>query len=171
MIVHAHPAADSLNRALVAAAITGLAGSDAAHAPSPPISASLYDGDDPTADDLRAVETLVFVYPTWWGGPPAMLLDWIERRLGPWIDGAPSEPSPLSSVRRLAAVTTHGSPRLLNRVTGEPGRRLLATSVRSLCAPGCRWQWIAYYGVDADDDVSRADFVAQVPADLRSFTR
>ncbi len=112
MIVHAHPVPDSLNRALVAAAIDGLSGADAALASSSPISASLYDGDDPTAADLCVVETLVFVYPTWWGGPPALLLDWIERRLGPWIDGAPSDPSPLSSVRRLAAVTTHGSPRL-----------------------------------------------------------
>ena len=171
MIVHAHPVPDSLNRALFTAAVDGLADSGAGVASSPPIAVSLYDGDDPSVDDLRAVETLVFVYPTWWGGPPAMLLDWIERRLGSWIDDTPSEPSPLSSVRRLAVVTTHGSPRLLNRATGEPGRRLMSRSVRSLCAPGCRWKWIAHYGIDTGDDASRADFVARVPADLRSFNR
>ncbi len=167
MIVHAHPVPESLNRSLVTAAIIGLSNTPEALSP---VTASLYDGDDPTIDDLRAVETLVFVYPTWWGGPPALLLDWIERRLGPWIDGNPAEASPISSVSRLAAVTTHGSPRLLNRVTGEPGRHLFADSVRTICAPKCRWQWLAYYGIDADNAETRADFVARVPTDLRTFT-
>lgn len=174
MIVHAHPVPDSLGRALFLAAIEGLTteeGSAGSPTAGSPIAVSLYDGDDPTVADLRHVETLVFVYPTWWGGPPAILLDWIGRRLGPWIDGAPSEPSPLLSVRKLAVVTTHGSPKLLNRVTGEPGRHLFADSVRTMCAPGCRWQWIAYYGIDADDAATRKAFVAGVPGRLRRFGR
>ena len=32
-----------------------------------------------TPRDLAGVDTLVFVHPTWWGGPPAILLDWVGR--------------------------------------------------------------------------------------------
>lgn len=162
LIVHAHPVPDSLNRALVTAAVEGLT-----TAGSPPVTASLCDGEDPTDDDLRTVEALVFVYPTWWGGPPAILLDWIDRRIGPWIDEAPDAPPPLAAVRHLAAVTTHGSPRMMNRLTGEPGRHLLTDSIRPLCADSCRWEWIAYYGIDADDADGRSAFVAGVPGRLQ----
>lgn len=164
LVVHAHPVPDSLNRALVAAAVDGLSTDGV-----PPPTASLCDGDDPTIDDLRTVETLVFVYPTWWGGPPAILQDWIERRLGPWIDGNPGAASPIGSVTDLAVVTTHGSPQLLNRVTGEPGRRLFAKSIRLLCHPDSNWHWIAYYGIDADNERTRNAFVESVPGRLRSM--
>lgn len=163
LVIHAHPVPDSLNRALFAAAIEGLTIDGV-----PPVAASLCDGEDPTADDLSLADTLAFVYPTWWGGPPAILLDWIERRLGPWIDGSPADPSPMAGVTNLAAVTTHGSPQLLNRMTGEPGRRLFAKSIRALGHTDCAWHWIAYYGIDAGNDETRNAFVASLPDRLRS---
>lgn len=166
LVIHSHPVADSLNRALFAAAIEGLTSIDG----QLPASASLTDGDDPTVDDLQGVTTLVFVYPTWWGGAPASLLDWIERRLGPWIDGAPSAPSPIADVETLIAVTTHGSPQLLNRFTGEPGRQLFKRTVKPIASPTCSWHWLAYYGIDADDAAGREAFLANVPSELRKLT-
>lgn len=164
LIIHAHPVPDSLNRALFAAAQEGLTVGD-----DRPTAASLCDGDDPTGADLVEVSTLVFVYPTWWGGPPSILLDWVERRLGPWIDSTPAEPSPVASVRQLAVITSHGSPRYLNVLTGEPGRRLFGRSVRGLCAPDCQWNWLAYYGIDADNVDTRTAFLAGLPDRLRSI--
>lgn len=166
LVIHAHPVAESLNRALFTAAIEGLTtpSGDA------PVVASLTDGDDPTVEDLASATTLAFVYPTWWGGPPAVLLDWIERRLGLWIDSSPAEPSPIASVERMVAITTHGSPQLLNRITGEPGRRLFKRSILPLASPTCSWHWLAYYGIDADNARSRDAFVAGVPAKLRGIT-
>ena len=164
LIIHAHPVPDSLNRALFIAAQEGLTAGD-----DRPAAASLCDGDDPTGADLADVDTLAFVYPTWWGGPPSILLDWVGRRLGPWIDSTPTEPSPLTSVRDLVAITTHGSPRMLNVLTGEPGRRLFGRSVRGLCAPDCRWHWLAYYGIDAENAETRTAFVSGLPDQLRSI--
>ncbi len=166
LIIHAHPVPDSLNRALFSAAREGLSVDGAL-----PSTASLCDGDDPTAEDLADLSTLVFVYPTWWGGPPSILLDWTERRLGPWIDGTPSEASPIAVVRQLAVITTHGSPKLLNVLTGEPGRRLFGRSVRELCAPDCTWHWLAYYGIDAHNTKTRNAFVSGLPDQVRSMTR
>ena len=163
LIIHAHPLAESLSSALFAATVEGLSTD---HGPAP-ATASLAEGDDPTVEDLRSIDTLVFVYPTWWGGPPAILLDWIERRLGPWVDGTPTEPSPLVSVTNLVVVTTHGSPQLLNRVTGEPGRKLFKKSLVPIAAPSCSWHWLAYYGIDADKAETREQFLAGIPSELR----
>ncbi len=166
LVIHSHPVADSLNRALFTTAIDGLT------TPSgePPAHASLTDGDDPTIEDLQGVSTLVFVYPTWWGGPPASLLDWLERRLGPWIDGSPASPSPIAAVEHLVAITTHGSPKLLNRITGEPGRQLFKRSVKPLASPTCSWHWLAYYGIDAENADTRSAFVTGIPEELRRIT-
>ncbi len=166
LVIHAHPVAESLNRALFAATVEGLTSVDG----ESPGTALLTEGDDPSPDDLRDVETLVFVYPTWWGGPPASVLDWIDRRLGPWIDGTPAEPSPIAAVRALAVVTTHGSPQLLNRVTGEPGRKLFKRSVVPLAAPSCSWHWLAYHSIDADNAETRSDFVRAGGADNTQIT-
>ena len=32
-------------------------------------------------DSLRWCDTLIFVYPTWWSGQPAMLTGWLDRVL------------------------------------------------------------------------------------------
>lgn len=162
LVIQAHPVPDSFNGALLEAVVGALTGPHGA-----PVTARLCDGDDPGLDSLESATTLVFVHPTWWGGPPAILLDWIERRLGPWIDEAPSEPSPIRSVEHLAVVTTHGSPQLLNRMTGEPGKQLYRHSILPLAAPGCSWKWLAHYGMDADDPTKRAAFLASLPNGVR----
>lgn len=166
LVIHAHPLLESLNRALYAAAIDGLTMSGE----TPPATASLTDGDDPTAEDLQGITNLVFVYPTWWGGLPAVLLDWVERRLGPWIDATPDSPSPIAKVETLTVITTHGSPQLLNRITGEPGRRLFKRSIVPIASPNCSWHWLGYYGIDADNAESRGAFLAGIPGRLRGIT-
>jgi len=172
LIIHSHPVANSLSQALFAAAIDGLTTAEG----QAPAAASLIDGDGdgdgdgPTVDDLRGVTTLVFVYPTWWGGPPARLQDWIERRLGPWVDGSPSTPSPIAAVETLVAITTHGSPALMNRATGEPGRKLFKRSIKPLASPTCSWHWLAYYGIDAGDAERRRTFVAGIADELSKIT-
>lgn len=166
LVIHAHPVAESLNRALFRAAIEGLTSSNG----DAPTTASLTDGDDPSTDDLRPVDTLVLVYPTWWGGPPSILLDWIDRRLGPWVDAGAEHPSPIAAVETLAVVTTHGSPQLLNRITGEPGRQLFKRTIKPLAAPTCSWHWLAYYGIDADNADTRHRFLDDLPGRLREIT-
>lgn len=144
MVVHAHPLEDCLSVALrdrVAAAL-------AAEGHRVDV-VRVTQGEWIDGVSLAGADGLVFVYPTWWGGLPAPLLGWVQTELAPWIDGR-AEPatSPLRTVRHLAAVTTHGSPRRVNWMQGEPGRHLLRRSVVRLCVPGTRLRWIALYGID-----------------------
>ena len=112
------------------------------------------------AADLVGAQGLVFVYPNWWGGLPAPLLDWVQVELADWIDGRKDlRTSPLRTVLRFAAVVTHGSPRRINRLQGEPGLHLLKRSVARLCAPGTRLRWIAFYGIDKSPESEVSAFI------------
>ena len=52
-----------------------------------------YHGDHPVMDplvaehiaDITAAHTLIYVYPTWWSGLPAILKGWFERVMVPGV--------------------------------------------------------------------------------------
>ena len=104
-------------------------------------------------EDLRWCEAIVFVYPTWWSGLPAMLKGWIDRT---WMNevawalplGANTIRPRLTNIRRLVAVTTHGSSKIVNALQGEPGKRTISRSILLMCNRWCRARWIALYGLD-----------------------
>ena len=58
-----------------------------------PAERTAYHGDHPVIDELvqsqidlvQSVEALVFVYPTWWSGLPAVLKGWLERVMVPGV--------------------------------------------------------------------------------------
>lgn len=140
----------------------------------------LEPGIDPSlqsyADDLLWCDTLVFVYPTWWSGQPAMLKGWIDRV---WVNGVAWNLAPgadrierrLTNVRRLVAITTHGSSKWVNAIEGESGKRTLTRSLRSMCHPLARTTWIAMYGVDVSSDEQRARFIERVERRVGRISR
>ena len=88
--------------------------------------------------NLQWCEALVFVYPTWWSGQPAMLMGWLDRVLirgvrGSCTRGRARITPRLTNVRRLVTVTTHGSSKFINLLEGETGRRVIGNALR-LCA-------------------------------------
>ncbi len=131
----------------------------------------LVPGTDPSiasyADDLQWCDTLVLVYPTWWSGQPAMLKGWMDRV---WVNGVAWTLPPganrlrpgLGNVRRLVAVTTHGSSKWINAIEGESGKRTLTRSLRTMCHPLARTTWLAMYGIDNASDGDRHRFLDRV---------
>jgi len=126
------------------------------------------------ADNLRWCDALVLVYPTWWGGQPAMLKGWIDRV---WVAGVAYELPPgairirplLRNIRRLVVVTTHGSSKLINVAQGESGKRVVTRALRVLCHRRARTKWIAFYGIDRASDSDRSQFLDRVEHSLRSL--
>ena len=118
-------------------------------------------------EDLRWCEAIVFVYPTWWSGLPAMLKGWIDRT---WMNevalvlpaGANTIRPRLTNITRLVAVTTHGSSKFLNALQGEPGKRTISRSIRVMCNKFCRARWIAYYGLDKSTAQDRRHYLETV---------
>lgn len=127
-------------------------------------------GTSAVAPDLRLLswaEALVFVYPTWWGGQPAILKGWLDRVIvaggarAPGrtrTDGAPR----LRNIRRIVVVTTHGSSKSVNSFQGEPGKRVLLRGLRLLAHPLARSRWIAAYGLDRSTATEREAFLDRV---------
>ena len=118
-------------------------------------------------DQLRWCDALVFVYPTWWSGQPAMLKGWIDRVFVQGVawelpEGANRLAPLLQHITRIVAVTTHGSPKYVNVIEGEAGKRVVTRSLRVLCSRWCRTRWIACYNVDRLDEVGRERFLRRV---------
>ena len=126
------------------------------------------------ADNLRWCDALVFIYPTWWAGQPAMLKGWIDRV---WVAGVAYElPAgatrirPLvKNIRRLVVITTHGSSKLINSLEGEGGKRIVNRSLRVLCSKRARTKWIALYSIDTTSDPRRAAHLERVEKAMRTL--
>ena len=192
-VVVAHPSADSYCRALAARAVAGLraAGHDV-------VVLDLYDegfrvamtaeerhayhGDEPIVDPMVArhadvvtrAEVLVFVYPTWWSGLPAILKGWLERVMVPGVGFRFDERSGrvrpgLGHVRHIIGVSTYGSPRSYVRLINDNGRRTLTRALRLSCGVRVRTRWLAMYAIDTSIASDREDFAARVEREMAAL--
>lgn len=183
LVVYCHPCGDSYVSALRDAALDGLkaAGHTVrltdlyAEGFRPEMSAEerrrYHDAgsnEAPVAshvENLKWAEALVFVYPTWWYGLPAMLKGWLDRAFVPHVAFTlPTETQGirgnLRNIRRIVAVTSCGATWPLSKIMGEPGRRTLMRGVRSICHPLCRTRYLALYRMDTvSEDRRRAHLV------------
>lgn len=191
LVIYAHPAQDSFHSALHRCVVNALTA--AGHEVD---DCDLYsEGFQPVLrpDEFRlyhdtsanrsiaphAVERLlrcqgvIFVFPTWWYGMPAILKGYLDRV---WLPGvafeiAGSRTIPtLTHIVRLGAVTTYGSPWWLNNIyVGNANRRLLLRGIRRLASPDVRTLWLAQYGIDSADSGARERFLKKVGDRVRSF--
>ncbi len=127
-------------------------------------------------DNLRWCDTLVFIYPTWWSGQPAMMTGWLDRVLLRGVawelpDGATRVTARLTNVRRLVAITSHGSSRFLNVIEGETGRRVVGRAVRVLCHRFASTTWLALYNIDRSSAAEREGLLDRVEQRMRVLGR
>lgn len=120
-------------------------------------------------------DTLIFVYPTWWYGQPAILKGWLERVLLPDVaflmpdaDHATIRPG-LRHIRNLAVFTTGGASRWLTALIGAPGKRTLFRGIGLLCARPLRKSFAMHYLMDTSTDASRSRHLARVEARMDRF--
>ncbi len=133
LVVHADPSPDGLSASLFDTATTTLrrCGHEVAALDlyaehfAPAMSAEerrAYLTDSPICSEqvarhaelVRWADTLVFVYPTWWAGPPAALKGWLERVLVPGVafhldERTNKVVSDLRHVRAVVGISTYHS--------------------------------------------------------------
>ena len=126
--------------------------------------------------DLAWCDTLVFVYPTWWYGLPAMLKGWLDKVLLPGVafhmpeaNSGSIQPG-LRHITRLAVFTTGGASRWLTWIIGAPGKRTIFRGVRANCARKLRTAFAVHYLMDSSTPDSRARHLERVRAKMARFT-
>lgn len=185
VLVSAHPCADSFTRAIAEAAGRGLKTSG--HDVTPLDLYELgfvtamskeehdaYKAREPALDPMvrehgeviRAADLIVFVYPTWWSGPPAVLKGWLERVLVPGVgftfdDSGQVRPG-LTNIKRIVGVSTYGSPWTYVKLINDNGRRMLMRALRMVCGRRTGTTWLGLYSVDTAGDNERAAFLDRV---------
>ncbi|QPM92321.1 NAD(P)H-dependent oxidoreductase [Pseudooceanicola algae] len=193
LVVYCHPRADSFNAAIRDTVLGRLAAAGAevrqidlyGEGFDPVMSAAenaaYLDGTLGTEHLAQHVagidwcDTLIFVYPTWWYGMPALLKGWFDRALLPGSafilpeeDGGDIKPG-LTHITRLGVFTTCGASWWLTRLIGAPGRRTILRGVRLLCAPRCKTTFAAHYLMDSSTPDSRAKHLDRVHRKLDRF--
>ena len=192
LVVYCHPLTESFTEATRNSVISGLKAADAevrltdlyADGFDPGYSALDYansrdGGIEPALtgyiEDLAWCDTLILVYPTWWAGQPSMLIGWIDRvwagATAQGDGGATGYGLPKrQNIKRLIAVTSHGSTKFINMVEGEAGKRTLTRCLRSTCHWRARTTWLALYAIDASTLAQREAFLRKVERRISNLT-
>ncbi len=192
LVVLAHPNADSFSHAIAQRALESLA-SAGHHAQLLDLYALgfraamsaeervAYHTGTPIVDPMiaehaaliRRIDTLVFIYPTWWSSLPAILKGWLERVMVPGVafvfDDAGKVQRNLMHIRRIVGISTYGSPRHYVRAMNDNGRRTLTRTLRMTCGWRTRCKWLGLYAIDTTTVDQRAAFLQQVDRRMRSL--
>jgi NAD(P)H dehydrogenase (quinone) len=99
-------------------------------------------------------------------GVPAILKGFVDKVFLPGVSFTLSENGDynacLHNIKRLGVVCTYGGGRLLTFMMGDPPRRFLTRSMRRICAPGARCEYLALYDMDHTRPERRAAFLEKV---------
>ncbi|WP_223421992.1 NAD(P)H-dependent oxidoreductase [Tateyamaria pelophila] len=193
LVIYCHPVGDSFNAAIRDLVLDKLRNAGAeyrlidlyADGFQPVLSADELAGyvdspanRTPVAAHCAAVawcDALIFVYPTWWYGLPAMLKGWLDRVLLPDLaflmpdaENADIRPG-LQQITRLGVFTTCGASWWLMQWVGAPGKRTLFRGLGVLLHPGAKKVFAAHYLMDRSTDASRAKHLARVADRMDQF--
>ena len=120
----------------------------------------------PYVDRLLKSDALIFSFPVWNMGFPAILKGFVDKVFLPGVsfnlkDDGSYVPC-LHNIKRLGAVCTYGGARWTTFLMGDPPRRFLQRSMRLNCAPGTRCDYLAHYDMDHTTPERRTRFLKTV---------
>ncbi len=119
-------------------------------------------------DRLRAADALIFSFPVWNFGYPAILKGFLDRVFLPGVsfklvDGK-VRPN-LTHISKLAAVTTYGGTRWRAFVAGDPPRKHFTRAVWHVARPDTM-KYVALYDMNRATDSRREAFLAKVKGQM-----
>jgi putative NADPH-quinone reductase len=127
----------------------------------------------PYVDRLLAAEALVFSFPVWNMGFPAVLKGFVDKVFLPGVSFEIRENGDyvprLHNIKRLGVVCTYGGSRLKTFLAGDPPRRFLTRSMRFNCARDARVDYLAHYDMDHSREDRRAAFLSKVEATFSTW--
>ncbi|MGZ5271021.1 MAG: NAD(P)H-dependent oxidoreductase [Ramlibacter sp.] len=122
---------------------------------------------------LQRADALVFCFPTWCFGLPAMLKGWFDRLLMPGVAFDLSDPAHvrpmLTHVKRISAVVTYGRPRWMAWYMGDPPRRIVTRYLKRLTGNAARVDYHACYHMNVATPARLARFLRTVCQAMARF--
>ncbi len=122
---------------------------------------------------LMQAEALVFCFPAWSFGPPAILKGWLDRVMLPGVsfhiqpDGRVR--GGLGHLHKLAGVVTYGQTRWRAFLMGDYPRRLVRRYLRRNIGLRKPAHYLAHYGMNVSTADSRGRFLARVESEMSRF--
>ena len=120
---------------------------------------------------LCAAEALIFSFPVWNFGYPAILKGFLDRVFLPGvsfkIENGKVAPN-LQNIKKLAAVTTYGGTRWRAIGAGDPPRKHFTRAVWHVTRPE-KMRYLALYGMNLASDQKRAAFLDKVGNEMRTL--
>lgn len=117
-------------------------------------------------DRLLWAEAVVFCFPTWCFGLPAMLKGFFDRVLMPGVAFDISDPHnvkpALTHLKRISAVVTYGRPRWTALLMGDPPRKSITRYLRLLTGGKAKTDYHAYYHMNVATPATLKAFDARV---------
>lgn len=125
------------------------------------------------AKRLMACEGLVFIFPTWSMGPPAILKGFFDRVFGPDVsfrlDAKGVLHANLRHISKAASIVTYGRERPILWWFGDPPRRLIKRWLKWFLAPGASVRFIGLYGLHKPSSASTRRFLNKVSHEMANF--
>lgn len=125
----------------------------------------------PYVDRLRAAQALVFVFPVWNFGFPAILKGFIDRVFLPGVsfrlEAGLVAPN-LTHIRRMAAVTTYGATPFRAWLAGNPPKAVICRALWYVARPD-KLRYMALYNMNRATEDQRQRYLARVQRQMEQF--
>jgi NAD(P)H dehydrogenase (quinone) len=122
---------------------------------------------------LLNAEALIFCFPTWCFGLPAMLKGFFDRVLMPGVAFDISDPAnvkpALTHLKHISAVVTYGRPRWMALYMGDPPRKVITKYLKILTGGHARITYLAHYHMNIATPSSLSKFKSKVGQAMRQL--
>ncbi|MDM0114814.1 NAD(P)H-dependent oxidoreductase [Variovorax sp. J22R133] len=127
----------------------------------------------PYVERLQWAEALVFCFPTWCFGLPAMLKGYFDRLFMPGVAFDISDPANvkpmLTNIQRISAVVTYGRPRWVAWYMGDPPRKIITRYMKRLTGQQARVDYHAHYHMNVATPSQLQRFMQRVGQAMARF--
>jgi NAD(P)H dehydrogenase (quinone) len=125
-------------------------------------------------DQIQTAQGLIWVFPTWNYGLPAVLKGYVDRVWKPNVAFRLSADRDVMfnlfpHMRFFLAITTFGAGWLPNTLIGNPCKRTLASGLRRHFSRRTRFNWLALYNVDRAQAHRVDRFMKRIQSTIRSL--
>ena len=118
-------------------------------------------------------EGIVFCFPTWCFGLPAMLKGYFDRLFMPGVAFDISDPANvkpmLTHIKRISAVVTYGRPRWMAMYMGDPPRKIVTRYMLRLTGRRAKVDYHAHYHMNVATEPQLKRFMARVGQAMARF--